>query len=455
MKKILLLIMIGCLAQLFVACNSWLDVNPKSQIKNDILFQDEAGFKTALFGIYTSIAQPYLYGEALSMSFMDVLAQYYPVTLSTHNYADAMKYDYKASNVENSIEFIWKGMYQAIMNCNNLLENMDKHRDVFTKHNRDLIRGEVLGLRAYLHFDLLRMFAPSFAVGKDQPAIPFVDKVVRKPFPQLTNEQVVEKILADCKEALECLKVSDPMGPAGEELLENNESLTDRKERMNYYAVKALMARVYLWSGDKAEASKISKEMIDTKGFGNTGPIFWLYSDKIKDYANSIFSTEAENSDKLMLSKTYYDEYYESVKYGSFDSRVSNWLKEDKNSTEGVRLVNKYVDSKDVILIRMSEMFYIHAECTDNEDEAIDNLNTVRRDYGIPGNYDLKKGECIFDDELSKEYRKSFLAEGQMFYYMKRKDLSAIPNAVMVDDPRNVYCLPMPEGELEFGNLIK
>lgn len=455
MKKILLLIMIGCLAQLFTACNSWLDVNPKSQIKSDILFQDEAGFKTALFGIYTSIAQDNLYGEALSMSFMDVLAQYYPVTLSTHSYANAVKYDYKASDMETKIKLIWKGMYQVIMNCNNLLENMDTHPDVFTGHNRDLIRGEVLGLRAYLHFDLLRMFAPSFAVGKDQPAIPFVDKVVRKPFPQLTNEQVIGKILADCKEALECLKVSDPLGPAGEGLLENNEILTDRKERMNYYAVKALLARVYLWSGDKVEAGKISEEMIATKGFGDSGPIFWLYSDKVKEHANDIFSTESESNKRLVLSKTYYDEYYESVKYGSFDRRASNWLKEDKSSTEGGQLVNKYADSKDVVLIRMSEMFYIHAECTDDEDEAIVNLNTVRRDFGIPEIYNLKKGECIFDDELAKECRKSFLAEGQMFYYMKRKDFSSIPHAVMVDDPRKVYCLPIPEGELEFGNLIK
>ena len=74
-----------------------------------------------------------------------------------------------------------------------------------------MIRGETLGLRAYLHFDLLRMFAPSFTVGANAAAIPYVDRVTRTPFPQLTNMAVTEKILQDCEEALSLLEVSDPI----------------------------------------------------------------------------------------------------------------------------------------------------------------------------------------------------------------------------------------------------
>lgn len=33
------------IALLAAGCNDWLDVNPKSQIKQDVLFESEAGFR--------------------------------------------------------------------------------------------------------------------------------------------------------------------------------------------------------------------------------------------------------------------------------------------------------------------------------------------------------------------------------------------------------------------------
>lgn len=450
--------MLGGLSLFFLSCNNWLDVNPKSQIKNDILFQDEKGFKTALFGVYTGMASSNLYGQNLSMSFLDALAQYYPMSSNTNTMFDVVNYDYESSSVKPRIEMIWEEAYKMIMNCNNLLENMDKRPEVFTGHNEQLIRGEALGLRAYLHFDLLRMYAPSFAVGEVEPAIPYVDRVTHVPFPQLTNEQVVVRILEDCEAALADLKEADPLGPAGEELLGENETLDDRKERMNYYAVMALMARVYLWSGNTFEAGRISGDLIQVEGFGVTGPFFQIYSDKISTNADELFGAEAQGYLKLILSGDYFKTYFEAEKYSSLDQRITYGL-QPTGSADGSRLIIKYAksgnSSKHVTLLGMNEMYYIHAECCGNEETALQDLNKVRQDYGIPAEMDLVKGMCNFEDELYKEYRKSFLAEGQLFFFMKRKDFSTIPNAVIVADPRTVYCLPLPQEELDFGNLIK
>lgn len=62
MKKILILSLLISCSQFFMSCENWFDVNPKSQVKNDILFENENGYKTALFGIYTTMATPALYG---------------------------------------------------------------------------------------------------------------------------------------------------------------------------------------------------------------------------------------------------------------------------------------------------------------------------------------------------------------------------------------------------------
>ena len=52
-------------------------------------------------------------------------------------------------------------------------------------------------------------------------------------------------------------------------------------------------------------------------------------------------------------------------------------------------------------------------------------------------------------DEVRKEYRKEFLAEGQMFFYYKRVNADRIEGAGV--GAANVYVLPMPDNEIEFG----
>ena len=462
MRKILIILTLISCSPIFMSCESWFDVTPKSQVKNDILFEDESGFKTALFGIYTTMATSPLYGQELTMSFMDVLAQYYTINSSYHNYYSATIYDYEASLIKSRIASVWETMYKTIMNCNNLLENMDGNESLFSNQNYALIRGEVLGLRAYLHFDLLRMFAPAFAVGENEAAIPYVDQVVRVPFPQLTNTEVASRILQDCEEALKLLEESDPFGPAADNIVVNDEFLENRNERMNYYAVRALMARVYLWTGRTSEAREIADGLINTGSLGVNSPLFQLYSDKVTTYSDEYFTVESETNRQLYLSQNQRTEFYESGMYGSSDRRILSWLILDPNTiadesaNTGHYFVNKYSQNGEmrqaIPLLRMTEMYYICAEGETAPEKKLNYLNQVRHDYGIPAAFDLTEENCTFEDELFKEYRKSFLAEGQLFFYLKRKDVDEIPGASNVT--RDVFCFPLPDDEKDFGNLI-
>lgn len=445
MKKIWLL----CMFFSLVACEGWLDVSPKSQVKGDDLFKDEAGFQTAMFGVYTSMASSGLYGSNMSMGMMDVLSRYYDVP-STHGYFDVYAYDYESSRMEVFCKSIYTGMYRTIMNCNNLLENMEGKEALFASGHYPVMKGEMLGVRAYMHFDLLRLFAPSFTEGKTLPAIPYVDKVSRNPFPQLTVEQVTERIVEDCKAALELLE-SDPW------VLEGTDEFSDRffearRERMNYYAVKALLARVYLYADNTVEAGKLAGELTSVWGLGTSAPLFSLYSDKVKENADDLFALKEDNSGILSISDTRREEIFEATKY-SADRRLTSWLQQKVGSTS-VYLVTKFSEAVLMPLIQMSEVYYIYAECCGSESEGLKALNRVRNSYSIPAQLDLEEGKCVFADELQKEYRKSFLCEGQFFYFLKRRDVKQIPGAPEVANPRKVFTLPLPESELEFGDLI-
>ena len=70
-------------ALLFGGCSNWLDVDPKSQVKQEALFESEAGFQDALTGIYTMMARTGMYGGHETMGFLDMVAQTYTEVIYT------------------------------------------------------------------------------------------------------------------------------------------------------------------------------------------------------------------------------------------------------------------------------------------------------------------------------------------------------------------------------------
>ena len=69
MKKFTKILLIGCLL-VTVSCNNWLDVDPKSQVKDKDLFASEMGFKEALSGVYSLMTKEGLYGKELTFGWL-------------------------------------------------------------------------------------------------------------------------------------------------------------------------------------------------------------------------------------------------------------------------------------------------------------------------------------------------------------------------------------------------
>ena len=72
-------------------------------------------------------------------------------------------------------------------------------------------------------------------------------------------------------------------------------------------------------------------------------------------------------------------------------------------------------------LIRLSEMYYIAAECTSDPKDGVDYLEQVRSHRGLTS-YSLDRGMSSdkLKEEILKEYKKEFIGEGQLWYYYKR-----------------------------------
>ena len=108
------------------------------------LFSTEAGFKDALAGVYTAMTKSSLYGREMTYGIVDVVAQQWGSIGTNHRYANALKYEYEATNTKPIIDTLWSGLYNAIANANSVLAYIDKSSVIFTGDNKQIIKGEAL-----------------------------------------------------------------------------------------------------------------------------------------------------------------------------------------------------------------------------------------------------------------------------------------------------------------------
>ena len=156
-----------CLLLPLGGCSNWLDVIPEDSVDEKDLFSTGEGYRSALNGVYRQMSQTSMYGQQMSWGFIDALGQLYN-TQKLSNYSAygiaGKNYAYRDETVKSVIQVIWSNTYNSIANCNNIVgritgEDPSKFRG--GEAEQHMIQGEALALRAFLHFDLLRLWAPA------------------------------------------------------------------------------------------------------------------------------------------------------------------------------------------------------------------------------------------------------------------------------------------------------
>lgn len=488
-KTYIVLLLLG-LAALAQSCNKWLDVQPSTQTTEEKQFSSEQGYKDALIGIYQKMAQLNSYGKELTYGCLDVLAQIYQnkANANTDTYGQMARYNYTDATVKATLSSLWSTQYSTIAQANYLLKDVDADKGLFSGINYQLVKGEALAARALLHFDLLRLFAsaPAASAEVDDKAIPYMLAFAVNPGKALNRSEVLGLVEKDLKEAESLLQVYPDI-----DQIKDNASNTSlevftlfRQNRLNVWAVRALLARVYLYQGNKAEALKYAKAVIDSQKFefvnGNTNSvsaasatsnaifstehIFSIYKSNLKDISDRYFKTEAgaaENED-LFTTLTNLNSWYEvSVAGHAIDIRGPQASSSRWNQFNASTVYNtKYyvgnnvtnVNQKLVSVIKLSEMYYIAAEASETIDQALIYLNKVRAARLIPAlSTSSVNTTALLETELFKEYRKDFYAEGQLWFYYKRKNYSTLQNTVGGTMDNTKYVFPLPDNEIEFG----
>lgn len=465
------------------SCSDWFDVIPRSSVYEDDLYSHEYGYQQQLTGLYLGMCDGNLYGREASFGLMDVVGGIYYLPKTPNNaYKYALQYNYEYSGTKSTITGIWEKAYEVIANANELLRNSGIKQDadventqgltpsdVFTSEQpRNIICGEALAVRAYLHFDLLRMFGVNPQADANKPSIPYVTTLQKNASPQLTTGEALQKVIIDLRQAEALLKETDPIVKGNPLPDDEYYKKMTRPMHANYYAVCGMLARAYQYGGDDAEAGKWAQKVIDGNAFswtksaaltkgdyvGTSELVFNLFLRNMKDAVTPYFRyiSDNDNENKLLpMSNTSYKLWFNNAS----DKRMKGFINYKSNY-----LSQKYVVTADVTsdslsvqhhmpLVRLSEMYYIVSESllsAGHVDLASDMLNHVRVAKGLQKT-DFTTADAV-RKEIDMEYHREFVAEGQLFYYAKRRQQPGlIPTQFRLD-----FVFPLPENEYMYGN---
>lgn len=483
-----------------VACKGWFEVTPSSEIRGEQHYKTIKGFQQTLTGCYISMTLPDLYGKALTWHIPEILSHQYKEPPSSNTMdSELFKYKYSGeSSVVNYLDNVWSKMYNVIVNANEGLKNIELRKDELLSTEYSIIKGEFLALRALLHFDLLRLYGFGNYAGRPELAnkltIPFVATLNKNAAPQLTGAAIYEQLSQDLAEAAALLKEYDPIANPdknddGDFKIANADGYFNKRDyHLNYYAVKALEARVHLWFGTEEAIQKAHDAALEVVTASENGTL-----NKNKSIntnirllpANEVNPSRVSLADEALFRldipslKTKTAEYFKPNHRGG-DSyamtilvdRVNNLYGQNHTDVRFTRLLEqspntkmytplKYTGEADkhnsVNIIRLPEVYYILAETYLHKGEvgeAVKQLNRIRtlRSIPTPLKETLSKDEVM--KEIYLEYQREFIAEGVLFFYQKRrgeKSVSNLPEDITMDDRQ--YVIPFPDHEIKHGRV--
>lgn len=494
MKRLFFLVILAICGS---ACSDWLDVRPYTEQKDKDQFSTEKGFYDALTGCYMSLAKQDVYGERLTMTNIESLANLWYIPSNTTRTADRdlAKHDYKTDYAKGGIKAMYAGLFNVVAQANMLIKYANEQGDVFADAAvRDVVQGEAYAIRAYCQLDVLRLFGQLPEGAVRQVELPYSETTSIDEVPGYYNfAAYTEMLKADLDKAESLLKGKDPVFEYTFKELNSsgidNKHLMFRQSRLNYWAVKALQARMYLYLGEEDEAYAIAGEVIRAIGpDGNpvmemsglkdfqagyrlcpSECLFYLSKYDVKSYSSAFLIGETDKAvflknSQLVVTNEMLSALYQGENTSSHNRYQNCWNAGVKNDWQmlAYAATTKYSYNEEVTgkmlyyqlipMLRMSEVYLIGMETSKDLDEVNVWYKAYMQAHNVANATDFASLEEV-KKFIVNEYRREFFAEGQMFYTYKRMGATEI---MWCPDPvtENEYILPLPETEYN-PNLVE
>lgn len=417
--KFLTKITCGWALVLLFSCS--LNEEPTDSISPGNAFRNLDDIELGLYGAYAAL------GTSLMESATIVGDEVRMPGENTVSNTDAHRWLYDSGS--GSVTTAFYSFYQAIDRANRVLENLDQIENPSEEKLKNQYKGELLGIRAFAHFELLRGYASGYTpedLGVPYMLISEVGYPARDPVG--SNYQAIGEDLAQAKELLP-------------------ESFT-QVTRMTRVAVAALQARLALYQKKWQDAVDYATEAITQNPLASRSdfPLIWKDESDAEvlwklsritgdpEYGNLFFRQSggiALYVPSFKLLKTFENQEQTDIRFQAYiDAQPDRNAMDAKKSNY---LVRKYEGNDpsapgltDIKLLRTGELYLIRAEAyaeLNKIDKGVADLNTLRaaRIQGYTPAALTDKSSLI--EAVYTERFKELAFEGQRFFDLKRRNL--------------------------------
>ena len=478
MKKTIFFL-IALLMMTLSSCNDYFDKTGDEQhITDKKFFGDEAAFASALTDCYTLMRSRDLYGGMLTLEMMEFANQ----NMAPHDAfsSAAAQLNFADAALAARVDSMTHAAYRVVAACNKLIDEAERTKVVFTSAGKKkIITAEAYALRAAVQFDLLRLFHPAPATDVGFRGLPYVTHTSANVPEALTTTQILQAVNDDLAHAAQLLKTADPILKERNSIVGVGEF--DRRLRtfqMNYYAVKAVQARVALWQGNyeqaAAQADSVLAHLQNT--VARYRLFYWVtpghYGSDFsfsREYVFGIASTPtgfARLSDDMFKTKgiqtttSLRDIYADNA-----DIRYRAWFRQQgsgyamSNKFGSATLLTDYVYSTSatatslpaaIPYIKLGEVMLIKAEALNEMGQTSAARSLLEEMQGYKDISYASRATSVTKESLREllyeEARRDLFGEGQLFYLNKRLGLTSVKAAdgSMRTVTLNQYTLPLP-----------
>lgn len=376
-----ILLALGLLA---TSCSEeYLETSPTGSIDAGSAYATTKNAAAALNGIYRAMIVRYLdsqghFGHPAMMIILDVMGEdvIIPNTANTWHLPETRWIAHR-SETSTGNQLPYQLYYRLVGNANIAIANIDNAEG--TQAERNQIKGEALGLRAFSYFNLVQLYGKRYdatAKPNSQLGVPLVLTPTTEGLPRATVEEIYTQINKDLAEAATLLTAARSF-----------------KSHINVNVIRGFQARVALTQQNWADAAKFAAEARQgfslmsvaqyQEGFSDISNPEWMWGfDHLEDqseyfgayhsYISANFNSTNIRVDPKVINSALYDQI------PTTDVRSKMWVKTPTaaNSvvpTGGVRVA--YMNQKfrlpgtpststmgDIPYMRAAEMYLIEAE---------------------------------------------------------------------------------------------
>jgi hypothetical protein len=468
MKKLLNHIFLAALCSLLaLSCKKSVDLNPTHTVNGEEFFTKADDYDFALTAAYQRLKTNGLYGGvnggSVFLSGVDVAADNFrsgPTNLGNIN--TMHRWNYTADNPV--VEAGWDEAYRVIQQANVTLRGIDRFRTAEpTKVNR--IEGQARALRAFMHFEIFRWWAPNYDPAATTPGIAYVDNFDIEQMPsRLSVQESYNKIEQDLKLAKAMLSNTD-------KVIQSTTSVAGTaRPYIDSLVVNAMLARVYLYAKKWDSAAKYATFVINARRLATATEFPNIWQDATT--REVIWSIDYQAGQPALIREIYRplgntptrDEFswlpVDAVAnlYQPGDVRGPAYL----TTRAGMVVPNKYFAKSTAIgnpdgvvnfkVFRTAEMYLIRAEALamlGQAGPALIDLNALRTARGAATGSET--GAALLA-AIQTERRKELFVEGHRFFDLKRtvRTVTRDNCTSFCTLPSNsrAWALPVPQTEI-------